>query len=184
MNTDYVSTGAPKTGGCLYVAPSGTTLPTDAETALAAAFEELGFASDDGITNSNSSESTEIKAWGGQTVLVVNTDKSDEFSFKLIESLNETTLKTVYGEDNITVDSTNGTIAITVNGDTVEAKVFVIELALSDGSAKRIVIPKGTISELGEITYKDDEATGYELTIKALPDSSGNTHYEYIQFAS
>ena len=37
-----VSVGKPKIAGAVYVAPLGTTLPTDAVTALATAFKGLG----------------------------------------------------------------------------------------------------------------------------------------------
>ena len=49
------------------------------------------------------------------------------------------------------------------------------------GALKRIVIPNGKVSEVGEISYSDDDATGYETTLTCMPDSDGNSHYEYIK---
>ena len=66
-NSANVNAGKPAATGAIFVAPLGTTLPTDATTAKNGAFVELGYVSEDGVTNSNSTNSADIKAWGGDT---------------------------------------------------------------------------------------------------------------------
>lgn len=175
-----VSQAKPRVGGAVYVAEIGTVLPKDAVTKLDKAFKSLGYISDDGLTNTNSPDSDKIKAWGGDTVLVVTKEKEDTFEFKLIESVNVDVLKTVYGKDNVTGDLDSG-IQIKANANEIPSCVFVIEMVLKGGILKRIVIANGSISEIGDIEYTDEDAIGFELTVEALPDKDGNTHYEYIK---
>lgn len=177
-----VSAGKPKVAGAIFMAPIGTTLPTDSTTSLASAFVELGYASEDGVTNSESRESETIKAWGGDTVLKPFTGKEDTFSFTLIEALNVNALKLVYGDSNVTGDLTNG-ITIKSASEDLESHSFVIEMVLN-GAIKRIVIPSAKVTEVGEITYADGEAIGYDTTLTAVPDASGATHYEYVKAVS
>lgn len=181
-NVQNVSAAKPNVGGAISVAPLGTAVPTDATTALAAAYKKLGYVSDDGLTNNNTPETDTIKAWGGDIVLTPQTEKSDEFSFTLIEVENLDVLKTIYGESNVTGDLDTG-IHIKATTEELPHYVFVIDMILNSNVIKRIVIPNASITEIGEIAYKDDELVGYETTINALP-VEGTTHHEYIKKAT
>ena len=180
MEKANVSVGKPKVSGAIFRAPTSATLPTDAVTALAEAFKELGYASEDGVKNNISGDTEKIRAWGLAVVETVQTSKDDTFTFTLIESLNPEALKTVHGDSNVSGTLATG-ISITVNSDSPEDNAYVIDMILKGNVLKRIVIPSAVVSAVGEVIYKDDELIAYEVTLTCKADSSGNTHYEYIK---
>lgn len=190
-NAKFVTAGKPKKGGAIFRAPLGTVLPSTAEEALNEAFKNMGYISEDGLKNSNSPESSSVKAWGGDTVLETQTEKPDKFGFTMIEAFNINVLKAVYGDENVTestsADENGGTkhsITIKANSTEQEECCWVIDMILKNGAAKRIVIPDAKVIEVGEITYGDEDPVGYETTISAVPDTDGQTHYEYITYTS
>ncbi|WP_276814029.1 phage tail protein [Faecalibaculum rodentium] len=178
-NASLVTQGKPKVGGAVFKAPLGTALPTDATSALPEAWIQLGYVADSGVTNTISIESANQKAWGGDVVLNGQTSKTDEIKFKLIESLNPEVLKVVFGEDNVSGSLEDG-ITVHCKPLQTEAHAFVFDMIQKGGILKRIVVPEATVTAIGDIVYKDDEAVGYDLTMGAVPDESGDTHAEYI----
>lgn len=177
-----VSTGKPKVGGAIYVGVPGTslTLPTDASTVLDTDFVCLGYASEDGLTNSNTIDVETIRAWGGDIVLTPVTGKTDTYQVTLIEAMNLDVLKTVFGSANVSGTLSTG-VTVKHNADTPADFSWVFEIVLAGNVAKRIVVPLGNVSEVADVTYTDGGAIGYQITITAKPDANGNTSYEYIK---
>lgn len=179
-NKNNVAVGKPKVGGAIHVAPAGTTLPTDAATALDAAFVNLGYVSEEGLTNANSAASETIHAWGKDIIYTMDGD-DETYSWTLLEVLDANVQKFIRGEDNVTV-AEGGAMSVQVKRPSaraqMEERVIVVEMILHN-RAVRHVIPRGVITEVGEVTYTDDDTVGYQVTVTALADENGNSHYEY-----
>ena len=117
-------------------------------------------------------------------VATPQTAKPDRFKTTLIETLNVHVLKTVYGDENVSGTLEDG-ITVRANSKPQPPLVWVFELILND-ALKRVVIPEGSVKEVAEINYKDDNVTGYQTTINAAPSTAieGDTHREYIKKAT
>lgn len=185
MDKNNVAVGKPKIGGALFCAPVGTALPTDATTALDAAFKSVGYISEDGITNANAVQKNSFYAWGGDEVKAYTPENgyTDTFRGTLIEVLNPDALKVRYGDDNVTGTLETGiTVKANDNETTNAAHAYVLEMILA-GALKRIVIPEGVVTATDDVVYVDNRLVGYGITISARKDSAGNSHYEYIKAA-
>ena len=77
MDKTLVSTAKPKIAGAVFVAPLGTTLPTDAKTTLDTKFKNLGYVSEEGFVITTSTSSEPIKEWGGTLVDESQTEKTE-----------------------------------------------------------------------------------------------------------
>lgn len=178
MDASNVSFGKPKAIGGVYIAPKGTTLPTDGTTALTAAYKNMGYISEDGYVQSVSTDTEEVQAWGGDVVLTAQSSYSETHTVNFIET-NVNTLKAYFGDTNVT--ESNGLITVNAKSTPLPECVVVIEMVLTGGRIKRIVIPHAKIADRsGDITYSDTDAVAYPAVFSASPDTNGNYHIEYI----
>ena len=168
-------------GGMWWAVAGRATVPTDATTTLDSKLRDGGYLSEDGVTNTIDSDTSDINAFGGDRVLSVVTSRAESFQFGMIETT-EDTLSLVYGPDNVTVtgEGTAKTIEVKHNGKDGPLLLLVFEFAMTNNRVKRIVVPQGKMGELDDVEYADGDPITYTPTINALPDADGNTAYEYI----
>lgn len=159
--------------GAAFVAPIGTTVPTDAEAPVAVAFLDVGYIHEDGVTQSIETDVTDIKAWqNGDVVRKIQTQHDYTLNLKMIETTS-TALKLYYA------DATATASAVKVTGAQSEHSAWVLEVRDGEKTV-RIVLPDAQITERGEVTYKTDEAVAYDITITAYPDKNGVKAYIYL----
>jgi len=171
-----VMAGVPLATGGVLIGDLTAAAPTTAVGALTG-FNAAGYIGEDGVTEANERSTDRIRAWGGDTVKVVQTEHNVTYKFTFLETLNAEVLKAVYGEDNVT--TTGSLHEVQVNSATLPHKSYVFEV--KDGDAKiRIYVPDGQITEVGDITYSDSEVIGYEVTVEAYADSEGNKAYKFL----
>lgn len=176
MDASQVTVGASKATGAIWVAPKGTTLPTDATTALAATYKLLGFTSDAGVQISESASNNSIRAWEDRTeVFTAQTEYTESVSFMPIQC-NADVAKLTWGDDAVTVDE--GEISVMHHAGTLEPVVIVIETTPREGIVKRYC---GTFQlvERGEQIMDGTQVDGRQLTFNAVPDANGYTMHEY-----
>lgn len=176
-NAANVSVGKPKVAGGVWFGATSITAPTDAVTPLPSGLVSGGYVTDAGLVNSISTDTSDINAWGGDTVLTVRTTRTETFAFGFLET-KEDVLKQVFGPSNVNVVGTD--ITVKHNNLDLPRQLYVFEVLMSGNKVKRIVVPNAQITEVGDVTYADGDAISYEVTLSAYPDSSGNTAYEYI----
>jgi hypothetical protein len=177
--TKNVLAGTPLVSGGILVGPLATAAPTDATTALAVGFKATGYIGEDGLTETVDRSTDKIRAWGGDTVKVVQSDFSVTYQFTFLETLNTDVLKAVYGDDNVTVTAataTAGTLrTVLINGDKLPQKSYVFEVK-DDDARIRIYVPKGQVIEVGDVTYNDTDVIGYQVTVEAFKDATLNAN--------
>lgn len=177
-STDNVSSTKGVRGGYIFVAPVGTTLPTDYSTALPTAYKCLGFISEDGYVETVDSDSEDLVDMNGDLMDSPQTSRVESAQLTLAE-IKAITLKLMYGDENVTDKA--GVITVKHNGNSNGTWAVVLDLLLKNNRKWRKVVPLFQCSELDDLTLAVGELAARALTAKYLTDGDGNTCYDYIQ---
>jgi hypothetical protein len=161
----------PADGAAIFAAPLGTPLPTDASTDLDPAFVDLGWVSEEGVSNGISRDVTKHYAWGGDVVKTTQDRYTETVKFALLETSPEV-LQVVYGRTSVTDDGA-GNIEVHHTSKMLEHQSFVIEFV--DGEALgRIVIEDGLVTEQEDRRYSHKELLMYGLTVDVYRPKDGS----------
>lgn len=163
--------------GSVYVAPTGSTAPADATTALDAAFVDLGAINEDGISLSPSRSIEKIRAWqAAKAVRTVVTEDELSVGFSLMQ-WNEDSIALAFGGGTFSVANVTETKYVPPAAGTVDERSFVFEWV--DGAiSNRLYVPRGMVSEIGEITVTKTGAVELALTVEVL----GSTPDDFVYF--
>ena len=155
--------------GRAYFGSTTATAPTNATAALAGEWAELGWISEDGLTEAASESYNEIKAWDGTVARKVLTSSERTFALTFLES-NEHTLEFYYSGDVVAAISGGSKIEVTTPSRVQWSMCFDVV----DGSNTcRIYAANVEVTGRGDVVYKNGEAVGWNITVTAYPDTNG-----------
>lgn len=157
--------------------PGTITAPTNASTALAAGFLQVGAISSDGLTEATSQDRTDIFIWQGNALVRrIPGQYSKTFTFAAAET----------SLFNLGLQYPGSTITRTAEGATVAEKPPATDVRAwvlhgMDGAtrAQRVYLPKGEITERGDVVWSSENITVYEWTLSAYVDGTGVVAYRY-----
>lgn len=178
QNSDNIAILRPMVNGAAWVADQSASTPTGA-TASLTGFNSLGWLSEDGISMSVNKETQDLKGFGGDTALTIQTSHVVEFKFKPME-WNEYVAKEMFGASNVTASAEK----VTINGDDLPIRKYVFDMRGRGDVLLRVVVPNCKVTSFGEIPFKHNDPMAAEFTLKAFPDDDGNKVYIYKATAS
>ncbi len=166
--------------GLAWFAPLGTTAPTDATSALNAAFLNAGGISEDGLTGSFSEDSNQIRFYGSRAVQrQVVTSQESTFNFRFMEH-NEVSLAVYHRKalGSIVPAVSTGAFSLTTGTFNSQRYSAVFQVVDSNGVI-RLYLPSCEVSNRGDIQIQAGEPISYEVTLTTYPVNGVNIQWFY-----
>lgn len=171
--------------GKVYVAAVGAAVPSDPFAAWGTGWADLGYISDDGLSETFGQTVTEFKVWGQPNAPVRTQVTSEESTFKLtFVEQSASVVSLFYGIGTADMAST---AAVTGGSAHPQYTTFskaaatapdirALGIDVVDGTnVTRIIVPRVQITDHGDLVYKSDTLIGYQVTFKGLLSSDGTS---------
>ncbi|MFJ4785158.1 phage tail protein [Streptomyces sp. NPDC088794] len=165
--------------GGVWVAAVGSTAPTSPLDQPVSPWEPLGALSDDGLTYGFDEDSQEFTPWGLTSPFRTQITKSVRtFGFTVWETSRVVVESLQYRLDaaDLVPDGEGLTRYAETASPSPDRRAFWF-LVIDGDAYKGFYVPQGEINDRSDVTYKQDEMSGYEWTITTYPDEAGNTVY-------
>lgn len=157
--------------GKVYVAPAGTALPTNIATALNAAFKDVGYVSEDGVTFNDSKDVADVEAWQAfYPIRKLIEAKNSSLEF-VMRQWNEDTVKVAFGGGTISRVSGITTYRPPTPDAGLTYHAVVVEW-VDGASTYRLVIPRCVID--GEVSPNIVRTAAADLPVSLAVTPSGN----------
>lgn len=165
--------------GGLWVSPPGAAAPANPLTTPAAPWLPGGAISDDGTTFGFDEDVQQFTAWGQTAPFRTVTTKSVRtLKFVLWETSRVINASVMFRVDPaaLTPDEDGYTRFAETASPEPDRRGWYL-LVLDGDVAKSLYVPQGEVSDRGDVVYKQDTISGFDLTVTAYPDDAGNTVY-------
>ena len=182
-SVEKTSNAKPAVTGGVLNGPLGSTVPTDAATAVDAAIKRLGHVSEDGLQPEGERSTNTVRDWAGDVIAQLQTEHASRFTFTLYGVFDADVLGAVFGAGNVTTTaataSTGTLFAVEETGDELPHSTWVFDMRGAGGTKTRIVIPDGQPSNVTEGPMVAGELQSFTLTVEAFKDATGVKVYRY-----
>ncbi len=170
-----------------FVAATGATAPDSPLTQPVSPWEPLGAISDDGLVYGFDEDSQEFTPWGLTSPFRTQITKSVRtFKVTLWETARVAVQSVMYRipSGDLSPDEVSGLTSFAETASPIPDRRSWWFVVLDGDNARGFYVPQGEISDRSDVTFKQDEMSGYEITVTAYPDDAGNTVYHTDKVAA
>lgn len=157
--------------GSVYVAPYGTALPTQYNTALNAAFVDLGYTTEDGLTWGSTPTVEKFAAWQSRQPVRVALTALEQRLTASFQQWNERTIITAFGGGDFIQMAAGSFKYVPIDDDEQLDEVSIVAEWQDGDEDYRIVIPRAIVTESVEVSLNRTSLAVLPITFDVLKAS-------------